>query len=178
VAADLPLLDASACRGAFVTGAVDQRKEFVVTELQRSFTHVVLVLSCVLIGVSPAVAQSESSLSISADAAAAVPAGIPSRPSLALPALEVSFGALQIMDIVSTTRALNAGLTEGNTAMRGVVNRPLAVAAVKAGSTAATIFLVNRVARKSRAAAILTMFAINSAYSVVVVHNFRAVRHQ
>jgi hypothetical protein len=148
----------------------------VVLELQRSFTRVVLVLSCVLIGVSPAVAQSESALSIPADAAAAVPAAAAPRPSLALPALQVSFGALQIMDVVSTTRALNAGLTEGNTAMRGVVDRPLAVAAVKAGSTAATIFLVNRIARKNRAAAILTMLAINSAYSVVVVHNFRAVR--
>ena len=146
-------------------------------ELQRSFTRVVLVLSCVLIGVSPAVAQSESGLAISADVAAAAPAVSP-RPSLTLPALQVSFGALQILDVVSTTRALNAGLTEGNTAMRGVVDRPLAVAAVKAGSTAATIYLVNRVARKNRAAAILTMLAINSAYSVVVVHNFRAVRHQ
>jgi len=149
-----------------------------VAELQRSFTRAVLVLSCVLIGVSPAIAQSESGLSISPDATAAVPAGMSPRPSLTLPALQVSFGALQIMDVVSTTRALNAGLTEGNTAMRGVVDRPLAVAAVKAGATAATIFLVNRVARKNRAAAILTMVAINSAYSVVVVHNFRAVRHQ
>jgi hypothetical protein len=59
--------------------------------------------------------------------------------------------------------------------MRGVVERPLAIAAVKAGSVAATVFLVNRVARKNRAAAILTMVAINSAYSVVVVRNLRAV---
>jgi hypothetical protein len=148
----------------------------VVSELQRSFTRVVLVLSCVLIGVSPAVAQSESGLSISADATSAVPASNSSRPSLTLPALQVSFGALQIMDVVSTTRALNAGLSEGNAAMRGVVERPLAVAAVKAGATAATVFLVNRMARKNRAAAILTMVAINSAYSVVVVRNFQAVR--
>jgi len=146
-----------------------------VSELQRYFTRVVLVLSCVVVGASPAVAQSESGLSISADAAAAAPAGISSRPSLTLPALQVTFGALQIMDVVSTRRALNAGLTEGNTAMRGVVDRPLAVAAVKVGATAATIFLVNRVARKNRAAAILTMVAINSAYSFVVVRNIRAV---
>jgi hypothetical protein len=95
-----------------------------------------------------------------------------------LPALQVSFGALQIMDVVSTRRALNAGLTEGNTVMRGVVDRPLAVAAVKVGATAATVFLVNRVARKNRAAAILTMVAINSAYTFVVVRNIRAVPHQ
>jgi hypothetical protein len=150
----------------------------VVSELQRCFTRVVLVLSCVLIGVSPAVAQSESGLSIPADATAAVPAGISPRPSLTLPALQVSFGALQIMDVVSTRRALNAGLSEGNAVMRGVVDRPLAVAAVKAGATAATVFLVNRVARKNRAAAILTMVAINSAYSFVVVRNIRAVPHQ
>jgi hypothetical protein len=149
-----------------------------VSELQRSLTRVVMVLSCVLIGVSPAVAQSESGLSISADVTAAAPAAISSRPSLILPALQVSFGALQIMDVVSTRRALNAGLTEGNTVMRGVVHRPLAVAAVKVGATAATVFLVNRVARKNRAAALLTMVAINSAYSVVVVRNIRAVPHQ
>jgi hypothetical protein len=153
-------------------------KEFVVSELQRYFTRVVLVLSCVLIGVSPAIAQSESGLSIPADATAAVPAGISPRPSLTLPALQVTFGALQIMDVVSTRRALNAGLSEGNTVMRGVVDRPLAVAAVKVGATAATVFLVNRVARKNRAAAILTMVAINSAYSFVVVRNIRAVPQQ
>jgi hypothetical protein len=159
-------------------GAVDQRKEFVVFELQRSVTRVVLVLSCVLIGVSPAIAQSESALSIPADATAAAPASVSPRPSLTLPALQVSFGALQIMDVVSTRRALNAGLTEANTAMRGVVDRPLAVAAVKAGATATTIYLVNRIARKNRAAAILTMVAINSAYSFVVVRNIRAVPQQ
>jgi hypothetical protein len=133
------------------------------------------VLSCVLIGVSPAAAQAESGVSISADATAAVPADISPRPSLILPALQVSFGALQVMDVVSTARALNAGLSEGNAAMRGVVERPLAMAAVKVGATAATVFLVNRVARKNRAAAIFTMVAINSAYSFVVVRNIRAV---
>jgi hypothetical protein len=98
--------------------------------------------------------------------------------ALTLPMLQVSFGALEIMDVVTTMRALDAGLTEANVAVRGVADRPIALASVKAGAAAATLILVNRMARKNRRAAIITMIAVNAAYSATVIQNARALRNR
>jgi hypothetical protein len=113
-------------------------------------------------------------LNTRADTIIAPQASAPPR-SIVLPTLQVSFAALQVMDVVSTTRALNAGLVEGNAAMRRIVDKPIALAAIKGGAAVATILITNRIARKNRAAAIATMIAVNTAYSVVVARNFQAV---
>ena len=47
-----------------------------------------------------------------------------------LPALYVSFGALQALDAHSTLRALERGRVEGNPVMRGIVSQPAAVVGV------------------------------------------------
>lgn len=159
---------------------------------QRHVTRILLVLIAVMTTAVPAVAQSvsdrpssdalvgesllRSTSALAVSGAAEVPVVVSQRRSLTLPALQVTFGALQIMDMVSTARGLNAGLTEANPVMRGVAGRPMALATVKAGATATTLLLVNRVARHNRGAAIVTMVALNAAYAVVVARNTRALR--
>jgi Domain of unknown function (DUF5658) len=86
----------------------------------------------------------------------------------------VSLGVLTALDVHSTTRALNAGAVEANPLMRGVADQPAALLAVKAGGAAATIWLTHKLARRSRTGAIIVMAAVNSAYAMVVAHNYAA----
>jgi hypothetical protein len=155
---------------------------------------------CVLVFVlvsSPAVAQQDPSLLLpfDGDIAATTPLPArgdatpgraaepaPSRPaSLVAPArprfpllgsMYASFVALQVADVHSTSRALGAGAREANP-MLPFAGNTAAMYGVKAASSAATIYLVNRIARQNRTAAIVLMAAFNSAYSVIVAHNYR-----
>ncbi len=111
-----------------------------------------------------------------------VPLAVPSPPTVApaprvaLHALEASFAALQVLDAVSTLKAIDRGHTEQNPLMRGLVDRPAAFLAVKAGATVTTLWLVRRVARQNRLAALLTMAAIDSGYAVLVSRNLQVLR--
>ena len=67
----------------------------------------------------------------------------PGRPK-ALPVLYASLAALQVMDVVSTTKGLNAGAVEANPVMAKVVGNKAAFVAVKAGTTAVSIYLAER----------------------------------
>jgi hypothetical protein len=93
--------------------------------------------------------------------------------SRALTSLQVSFVALEALDVVSTIRGMRHGHTEANPLMRGVAGNSLAMATVKAGAAASTILLVRQVGRKNRLAAIAMMAAMNTALSVVVARNLR-----
>jgi hypothetical protein len=107
--------------------------------------------------------------------AAAAPAERAAR-RLMLP-LYSTFVGMQLLDVHSTTRALNAGSTEGNALMSGVAGSPMALMAVKAGATAATIYLIEKTVRKrSRVAAIVAMVGVDSAYALIVAHNYRSAR--
>jgi len=94
--------------------------------------------------------------------------------SRALLSLQVSFVALEALDVFSTMRGISHGHTEANPLMRGVAGNSMAMATVKAGAAASTILLVRQVARKNRVAAIAMMAAMNTALSVVVARNLRA----
>ena len=88
----------------------------------------------------------------------------------------VSFGVLQALDVHSTMRALNNGAVEANPLMKGVAHQPAAFMAVKAGAGATTIWLSHRLAKKNKVAAMLLMAGVNSAYAMVVAHNYRTGR--
>lgn len=90
--------------------------------------------------------------------------------------LYLSFAALQALDAHSTFRALDAGGAEANPLMAGLAGNRAAFMAVKAGVTASTIYLVEKVRVKSRTAAVVLMAAINSAYATIVAHNYRVTR--
>ena len=92
------------------------------------------------------------------------------RPAL-LPALYGTYAALQIMDVMSTKRALAAGAHEANPVMRsGGLGTTIAI---KAASGAATMYFVERAWKKNRVGAIVLMAAINGASAAVVAHNNR-----
>ena len=90
--------------------------------------------------------------------------------------LYVSFTTLQVLDAHSTLRALDAGAVEANPIMGRIADNPLPLFVVKAGAAAGTIFLTEKLRRRSRVGAIVLMATLNSAYAMVVTHNYRAVR--
>lgn len=93
---------------------------------------------------------------------------------LALAALYGTYGTLQVMDIVSTRRALAVGATERNPLMKG--GNMGAMIAVKASTGAATIYFAERLWKKNRVGAVIVMAALNGASAAIVAHNQRNVR--
>ena len=89
--------------------------------------------------------------------------------------LYASFAGLQALDAHSTVRALQNGGSEANPLMRGLADRPAALYAVKAGVAASAILLTERLRPRHRVGAVALMAALDSLYTMVVVHNYRAI---
>jgi Domain of unknown function (DUF5658) len=100
--------------------------------------------------------------------------GVPQSPRGLLPALYAGNIALQVMDTHSTFRALDAGLVEGNPLMRWTTAHPVAFVSMKAAATASTILVAERIRRKHPRRAALFMAGVNTAYALIVSHNYRA----
>jgi hypothetical protein len=99
------------------------------------------------------------------------PAASAHRPSALVP-LYLSFAALQALDIHSTLRAPQFGGREANPIVGSMLGSPAAFVAAKAGMTAAIYFASERLWKRHKAAAILTMIALNSTYGAIVAHNY------
>jgi uncharacterized protein DUF5658 len=97
------------------------------------------------------------------------------RPDALVP-LYVSFSALQVLDIHSTTRAIDRGAVEANPVVRGVVGNQAGLVALKAAGTAGLIYASEKMWKRNRTASIIFMVAANSAMAWVVQNNYRAVR--
>ena len=87
--------------------------------------------------------------------------------------LYASTALMQGLDVHSTLKALDAGAVEGNPLMTGVTKNKAAFIAMKAGIAAGTIFAAHKASKKNRAAAIISLVAINSVYAMVVNHNYK-----
>ena len=85
--------------------------------------------------------------------------------------LYASTALMQGLDVHSTLKALDAGAVEGNPLMTGVTKNKAAFIAMKAGLAAGTIFAAHKASKKNRAAAIISLGALNSVYARVVNHN-------
>jgi len=96
----------------------------------------------------------------------------PRRPSPLVP-LYLSFAALQVADVASTVRALDSGGQEANPLVSSFADSSAKMLVVKAGATAGTIYLTERLWKKNRPAAIVLMAALNGAYGAIVAHNYR-----
>jgi Domain of unknown function (DUF5658) len=94
----------------------------------------------------------------------------------ALVPLYVSFGVMQVLDMHSTDCALDGGGREGNPMMQGVVGSPIAMLALKAGTTTGIIYLTQKLRKRHPGAAIALMVALDSAYAVVVSRNYSIAR--
>lgn len=97
------------------------------------------------------------------------------RPA-ALPGLYASLAALQVYDVYSTRLALGTGAHEANPLMRKVSGSSSAMLAVKALSTAATIYFTERAWKRNRKAAVIMTAALNGGMAVIVARNLRNAR--
>jgi hypothetical protein len=98
------------------------------------------------------------------------------RTSGLMMSLYASTAAVQALDVHSTLSALNRGAVEKNPFMKGIAGNTGAFIAMKAGIAAGTIFATHQAAKRNKVAAIITTFAINSAYLFVISHNYRVAR--
>ena len=94
----------------------------------------------------------------------------------ALPALYVSYAALQAFDIYSTKQALARGAQEASPLMQGVVGNTGAFIAVKATVAVATIVAAERLWKTNKVAAIGIMVASNGVAAIVAARNARTLR--
>ena len=97
------------------------------------------------------------------------------RPAI-LPALYVTFGAMQAWDVFSTTAALKAGAREANPVAAPFVGNPGSMIGLKVMSTASAIYFAERMWKKSRVQAIVVLAAINGASAAISIHNMRTAR--
>jgi hypothetical protein len=92
---------------------------------------------------------------------------------VALPVLYASLGLMQAWDIYSTGAALKAGAREANPAAAPFAGNAGSLIALKATTTASTIFFAERMWKKNKVAAIVMLTAINGATAAVSMHNMR-----
>ena len=90
-----------------------------------------------------------------------------------LSALYATTVVMQGLDVHSTLMAFDAGAVEGNPIMGGVTRNVGTFVATKAAVAAGVIFMSQRIAKKNKVAAIITLVAVNSAYAAIVAHNYR-----
>jgi len=86
--------------------------------------------------------------------------------------LYVTYAALQVLDVYTTTRALDAGRSEGNPVMSSVAGNGAALLAVKGAATAGTIALAQKIAKTRPQVARVVMFALTSATATIVAWNY------
>lgn len=112
-------------------------------------------------------------LRLEAEKPAAWMLGTDQRRPASLPGLYATLGALQALDVYSTRRALGAGAHETNGLMRKASGGSITMLAVKALSSAGTIYFTERAWKKNRKGAIALMAVINGVTAAVVVRNVR-----
>jgi hypothetical protein len=94
----------------------------------------------------------------------------------ALVALYASFVALQVADGVSTFKAIDAGGVEANPTMKALTANKAGFFAFKAGASLASVYMTERLWKKNRKAAIVSMVVLNSVYATIVAHNAKIAR--
>lgn len=157
--------------------------------------RVVVALSFMVagfVGVAPAAAQERVQLDLSAALAATVvppvvlTAGqLPvkfesdlsrSGPSPLMTSLYASTAVMQVLDVHSTLLALDRGAVEANPLMSGASRHKAAFIALKAGVAFSTVMAARNMSKRNKVAAVLTLVAINSAYAMIVNHNYKVAR--
>jgi hypothetical protein len=94
----------------------------------------------------------------------------------ALAGLYASLTALNALDVYSTQRALSNGARELNPIVASSTGNLGATLAIKAATTTSSIYLAEKLWKKNRVGAIVTMVAVNGATAAIVAHNFRNAR--
>lgn len=103
------------------------------------------------------------------------PAPRPTR-SAVLGSLYASTAIVQALDVHSTIQALDRGAVEANPLMSGLTKNKAAFIATKAAVATSMVFAARSMAKRNKVAAIVTLVALNSAYAMVVQHNYAVAR--
>ncbi len=103
------------------------------------------------------------------------PRGLTHRPNALIP-LYAGFAALQALDAHSTISAISNGAVEANPLLGGVASHPGALLAVKMGAAVGTIFVAEKLWKRNPVAAVALMVGLNSAYALIVAHNYQVGR--
>jgi hypothetical protein len=98
----------------------------------------------------------------------------PRRPSM-LVGLYSTMSVLNVLDVYSTTRALDSGAREANPLVARTAGSFGSSLAIKAATTATSIYFAEKLWKKNRVAAIVTMVAVNAGTAAIVARNFRNV---
>lgn len=93
-----------------------------------------------------------------------------------LPVLFGSYAAIQVLDVVSTRAALQAGAQESNPLVAPMAGNSTKFFAVKALTTVTTLAYVKRMEKRHKKAAIVTMFVLNGVTAAVVANNMKHAR--
>ena len=106
-----------------------------------------------------------------------LPVASPSpRSSRVLASLLVSTVMMQALDVHSTFQALDRGGVEANPVMAPLAGNRGAFIATKAAVATATVLAARHLGKRNKVAAIATLVAVNSAYALVIDHNYRVAR--
>ena len=95
-------------------------------------------------------------------------------PSKIFTALAATYAGLNALDVVTTERVIQSGRgVEANPLMAPLVRNPYAFSLTKAATTASTIVVMRRIARKHPVAAVVFWVAADVGLGLVVAHNAR-----
>ena len=99
---------------------------------------------------------------------------VPSRPNPGLMlGLYATTVVMQGLDAQSTFAGLKSGGVEANGTMGGITKSRVGFYAVKAAVATGTILAARHIAKRNKVAAIVMLVAVNSAYALVAVHNYK-----
>lgn len=90
--------------------------------------------------------------------------------------LYISFGTLQALDVHSTLLAVNRGARELNPLVASLAYDGAGLTIVKAGTTAATIYATERLAKTHPRLAVVIMTGLVVGSAAVVAHNYSVAR--
>ena len=145
--------------------------------MSRSSIRSIVAMAMVLVAIPAAAADNGSNGNTTDTTPAAVGASIPTwtldQPASSSPTLKVLFGSyavVQGMDVYSTIKAKQNGAREMNPMMDG---GSLQMVGMKLASTAVSYAVVQKLAKKNRKAAIVTMVVLNGLTAAVAANNMR-----
>lgn len=95
------------------------------------------------------------------------------RSTTLLSSLYVSTAAMQALDVHSTLKALGRGGVEQNPLVAPATRNTAAFVALKAGVAFSTVMAARHMSKRNKVAAVVTLVAVNSAYAMVIQHNYR-----
>jgi hypothetical protein len=100
----------------------------------------------------------------------------PYRTSPLMFSLYAATAMTQAFDAHSTLRAIDNGAREGNPALSSLAEHRTSFLLLKAGAAAGTIYLGRRIDKHHRVMAIVSLVAVNSAYAMLIRHNYSVAR--